>query len=319
MNSTSNSISVCKTRNPSDQYSYVLITPARNEARFIDLTIQSVIKQTLRPTKWVIVSDGSTDGTDELVSRYSAQHEWIELVRKPERKERHFAAKVDAFNTGYERVKELEYDVIGNLDADVSFDDAQYFNFLASKFAENPRLGVCGTSYLEGQVTYPSRFTSIKDVFGACQMFRRECFEAIGGYPRVESGGIDLIAFLSARAKGWQTRTFTEKVCLHHRAVGSGQHAAVYTRLLQTGRKDYLLGCHPVWEIVRTAFLMTNKPYIVGGILMLVGFLWALVSRPDRTIPVELINLRQDDQMERLKNILWRTLTARFSTTQRSQ
>jgi biofilm PGA synthesis N-glycosyltransferase PgaC len=320
MNPTGNlTASVCSARNLRDEYSYVLITPARNEAQFLDRTIQSVIRQTLRPAKWVIVSDGSTDGTDELVSNYSAQYDWIELVSKPARKERHFAAKVDAFNTGYERVKDLEYDVIGNLDADVSFDDAQYFKFLTTKFAENPTLGVCGTSYLEGNVTYPSRFTSLKDVFGACQMFRRECFEAIGGYPRVESGGIDLIAFLSAQAKGWQTRTFTEKTCHHHRAVGSGQHAAVYTRLLKTGRKDYLLGCHPAWQIVRTAFLMKNKPYIVGGFLMLVGFLWAMLCRIDRTIPVELVKLRQDDQMERLKSILWRTLIPGFLTTQRSR
>jgi hypothetical protein len=150
-------------------------------------------------------------------------------------------------------------------------------------------------------------------------MFRRECFEAIGGYPRLESGGIDLIAFLSARAKGWQTRTFTEKICLHHRAVGSGQHAAICTRLLQTGRKDYLLGSHPAWEMVRTAFLMKNKPYIVGGVLMLGGFMWALFRRIDRTIPVELIELRQDDQMERLKNIMWRTLMPRFLTAQKSR
>src|ERR1700740_2201449 len=112
--------------------SYVLITPARDEAEFIELTIKSVIAQTIRPLRWVIVSDGSTDGTDEIVSRYAAEHSWIELVRMPERSERNFAGKVHAFNAGYSLVKELKPDVIGSLDADISFDE-EFFSFLLCK------------------------------------------------------------------------------------------------------------------------------------------------------------------------------------------
>src|SRR5881397_3520186 len=108
---------------------YVLITPARNEAQFIELTIKSVIAQTVLPLKWVIVNDGSTDGTDEIVKKYAASLPWIELVRMPERRERHFAGKVHAFNAGYAKVRDLDYGVIGNLDGDVSFDE-DYFEFL---------------------------------------------------------------------------------------------------------------------------------------------------------------------------------------------
>src|SRR6516162_11731394 len=100
---------------------YVLITPVRDEVRFIDLTIKSVVAQTVRPLKWIIVSDGSTDGTDDVVRKYQPENPWIELVRMPERRERHFAGKVYAFNAGYERVKALPYDVIGSLDGDLSF------------------------------------------------------------------------------------------------------------------------------------------------------------------------------------------------------
>src|SRR5580765_2993193 len=96
--------------------SYVLITPARNEASFIGLTIQSVMAQTIRPLKWVIVSDGSTDGTDEIVKQYASEHPWIELVRMPERRERHFAGKVVAFNAGYAQVKDLYYEAIVSMD-----------------------------------------------------------------------------------------------------------------------------------------------------------------------------------------------------------
>src|SRR3989442_13622651 len=96
-------------------YIYVLITPARNEAKFIELTIKSVLGQTIRPAKWVIVSDGSTDGTDDIVSKYAADHRCIELVRMPERRERNFAGKVHAFNAGYARRTALQYDMIGCL------------------------------------------------------------------------------------------------------------------------------------------------------------------------------------------------------------
>ena len=127
---------------------YVIITPARNEAQFIELTLQSVVAQTVRPLKWVIVSDGSTDGTDDIVSKYMADNAWIELLRMPERQDRHFAGKAYAVNAGRGRLGALEYDVIGNLDADVSF-EPDYFEFLMARFAENPRLGCAGTAFRE--------------------------------------------------------------------------------------------------------------------------------------------------------------------------
>jgi len=288
---------------------YVLITPARNEAKFIELTIKSVVAQTLRPEKWVIVSDGSTDGTDDVVKYYAGQHDWIELVRRPERNERHFAAKVDAFNTGSSRLKNVSYEVIGNLDADISFEDRQYFEYLMGRFAGNPELGVAGTSYQEGNETYPSRVHSMRDVWGACQMFRRECFEAIGGYQPVRGGGIDLIAVLSAQAAGWQTNTFTDKVCIHHRTVGSAHCTNTCGRMLQTGRKDYLLGSHPAFEVFRGVYQMTNKPYLVGGFLILAGYLWAMLHRIERPIPRQLMELRRTDQLKRLRVILRRALS----------
>src|SRR5882672_10582845 len=114
--------------------SYVIVTPARNEARFIEKTLDSVVGQTVLPLKWVIVSDGSTDDTDEIVQRYALRYPWIELVRMPERKERSFAGKVHAFNAGYDRVNDLDYSVLVSLDGDISF-EAGYFSFLLEKLA----------------------------------------------------------------------------------------------------------------------------------------------------------------------------------------
>src|SRR6266436_7360745 len=177
---------------------YVLITPARNEAAFIEQTIESVVAQMARPAKWVIVSDGSTDGTDEIVKRY-ASHEWIELVRMPERRERHFAGKVHAFNAGYARVRDLQCEMVGSLDGDISFDE-DYFSFLLQMLAEDRELGLVGTPFKgSSSPTYDYRFVSIEHVSGACQLFRRECFEEIGGYVPVKGGGVDHIAVIAAR------------------------------------------------------------------------------------------------------------------------
>src|SRR5215831_20853265 len=155
---------------------YVLITPARDEAEFIELTIKSVVAQTIPPAKWVIVSDGSTDGTDEIVRRHASEHPWIELVRMPERSERDFAGKVHAFNAGYARVRKLPYEVIGSLDADISFDD-DYFAFLLHRLEQDCRLGLVGTPFKEASgAVYDYRFVNIEHVSGACQLFRRVCF-----------------------------------------------------------------------------------------------------------------------------------------------
>lgn len=280
---------------------YVLITPARNEAKFIELAMTSVISQTVPPMKWVVVSDGSTDETDAIVSKYATRYEWIELVRMPERQERHFAGKVRAFNAGYAKVKDLPYEVIGNLDADISFDDREYFAFLMSKFAENPRLGVGGTPYKHGDSTHDYRFVNIEDVSGACQMFRRECFEEIGGYSPLKGGGVDHVAFLSARMKGWRTRTFTEKVCLHHRESGTAQRGVLMARF-KVGALDYALGSHPIWEIFRTLYQMTKRPIAIGGLMLFAGYVSGMIKRAERSMPDELVAFRRHEQMNRLRN-----------------
>jgi biofilm PGA synthesis N-glycosyltransferase PgaC len=279
---------------------YVLITPARNEAAFIGSTIQSVINQTLKPLKWVIVSDGSTDGTDEIVKKYLDEYHWMELVRLPERAERHFAGKVIAFNKGYERVKQLDYDVIGNLDADISF-EPDYFAFLMGKFADNPKLGVGGTPFREGNKQYNYEFTSIEHVSGACQLFRRRCFEEIGGYIPMKGGGIDLVAVTTARMKGWYTQTFPEKACIHHRSMGTADHGKVHASF-RLGIKDYVLGTHPLWQFSRSFYQMTKSPFIIGGCALLWGFFYAMLNHTERPLSPELVAFRRREQMLRLKD-----------------
>jgi len=279
---------------------YVLVTPARNEAAFIELTIKSMVAQTVRPAKWVIVSDGSTDGTDDIVMKYAVDHDWIELLRMPERRERHFAGKVFAFNAGYARMKDLGYEVIGLVDADISFDE-EYFLFLLGKLVGDPKLGLVGTPFQESsRPAYDYRFVSIEHVSGCCQLFRRECFEDIGGYVPVKNGGIDHIAVLTARMKGWKTRTFTEKVVQHHRKIGTAQHSR-FKAGFRTGAQDYALGGHPLWEICRTLYQMTKKPFVAGGLVLGAGYFWSMIRRKERPISPEMIAFRRREQMQRLR------------------
>jgi glycosyltransferase involved in cell wall biosynthesis len=285
----------------SKTYTYVLITPARNEEAFIGLTIESVIHQTALPVKWVIVSDGSTDRTDDIVKQYLLKYSWIELVRMPEHGDRHFAAKVHCFNAGYERVKDLQYNIICNLDADISFDE-NYFEFLLSKFADNQKLGVAGTPFMETGRHYDFRFASLDHVSGACQLFRRECFKEIGGYIPIKGGGIDWTAVTTARMKGWVTQTFIEKTCNHHRKIGTGDNNRLMAQF-KYGQKNYFLGGHPLWHLSRSAFHMKNKPYIIGGIILLFGYVWAYLTRMERPVSPELMTFYRREQMNRLKNI----------------
>jgi poly-beta-1,6-N-acetyl-D-glucosamine synthase len=286
-------------RNFSGNLRLALVTPARNEARFIELTIQSVIAQKVRPIRWVIVSDGSTDGTDEIVAKYTLDNPWIELVRMPERSERHFAGKVHAFNAGYVGLSDVAYDVIGNLDADITFDE-DYFNFLLNKFAKNPQLGVAGTPFREDSRQYDHRFTSIEHVSGACQLFRRQCFEEIGGYIPIKIGGVDLVAVISARMKGWQTRSFLEKTSVHLRRMGTATRSPLIVAY-KGGQGDYMLGTHPFWEFTRTFYQMTKHPIILGGLFRWGGFFWATVTRKEKVVSAELVRFRRAEQMLRLR------------------
>ena len=281
---------------------YVLITPARNEAQFIELTLKSMVGQTCRPLKWIIVSDGSTDGTDVIVRKYAADNPWIELVRMPERAERHFAGKVHAFNAGYATVKELNPYVIGNLDADVSI-EPDHFQYLLSKFAESPELGVGGSPFREGSLQYDYRFSNVENVWGGCQLFRCECFEAIGGYTPVKGGGIDHIAVVSARMKGWKTRTFTDKVCIHHRTMNTAGQGVLKARF-KMGAKDYSFGNHPVWELFRTLYQTKNPPFVLGGLALGAGYFWSMVRRAPISVSRDLVAFTHREQLQRLKKFV---------------
>jgi glycosyltransferase involved in cell wall biosynthesis len=268
-----------------------------------------MISQTLPPLKWVIVSDGSTDGTDGIVTKYLTANPWIELVRIPERRERSFSGKVQAFNTGYARVAGFTYDAVASLDADISFDN-EYFSFLLEKLSEDPGLGLVGTPFKEAESEpYDYRFVSIAHVSGACQLFRRQCFEEIGGYVPMRGGGIDYVAVVSARMKGWKTRTFTERVCFHHRCIGTAERGIIAAKF-SYGVKDYRLGNHPIWELFRGVYQMIRRPCFIGGLAMMLGYICAAVRMEPRPVPDAFVAFVRREQMHRLRQFLLGTWLA---------
>jgi len=277
---------------------YILITPARNEGRFIAKALESVIAQTLLPERWVIVDDGSTDKTVEVVERYTARYPWIELVRRPQHVDRSFAGKVHAFNAGLARVQALHFEVIGNLDADLSF-DRDYLEFLIQKFSDDPRLGVAGTPFTEdgGYDTARHSFEGENYVAGGCQLFRRKCFEQIGGYVPNRAGGVDWIAVMSARMKGWKVQSFPEKRFHHYRTLGTARRGT-FGANFDYGERAYYLGGSPIWHIFRVAYRLPRKP--IGSIALLFGYCWAALRRIQRPVSREMIRFHRREQMKRL-------------------
>jgi glycosyltransferase involved in cell wall biosynthesis len=281
---------------------YVLITPARNEQRHLETTIRCVVSQTRLPIKWIIVNDGSTDLTADIIDRYAVQCPWIEKLDMPQHRDRSFAAKARCFNAAYDRIQQLDFEVIGNLDADVQF-ESDYCEFLLAQFQSDPSLGVAGTPFVEEN--YDSgrdSFEGAVHVPGGCQLFRRQCLVEVGGYIPNRAGGVDWIAVTTARMKGWNTRSFNEKRFIHNRPLGTAERSA-FAGQFSYGEKDYYLGNHPLWEAVRIGYRTVRRPYLVGGLALLLGYAWAAMRRYERPVSRDLMRFHRGEQMRKLSAI----------------
>src|ERR1035437_10266390 len=201
---------------------YVLATAAYNEEAYIEATIRSVIAQTAPPLKWVIVSDGSTDHTDEIVRSYAESYPFIQLHRITEEHPRDFSAQVLAINTGLSKLEALDFDFIGNLDADITL-EPEYFEMLLGRFAADSRLGLAGGFVCEksGDAFKPRITNSVRSVAHAVQLFRRECMRELGGYLALPYGGPDWHAEVTVRMNGWKVQAFSDLPVYHQRKTGT--------------------------------------------------------------------------------------------------
>jgi biofilm PGA synthesis N-glycosyltransferase PgaC len=190
------------------------------------------------------------------------------------------------------------------LTQDSSTFEPDYLEFLIGKFAEDPQLGVAGTPFTEnsGYDTARDSFEGENHVAGGCQLFRRQCFEDVGGYIPNPAGGIDWIAVTTARMKGWRTRSFPEKRFHHYRTLGTAGRGPLRA-LYSYGEKDYYLGGSPVWQLFRVAYRMTKRPVLLGGLFLLSGYVWAALRRVNRVVSPELMRLHRHEQMNKLRSV----------------
>jgi len=278
---------------------YGLITAAFNEEAYIERTIRSVISQTVLPGKWIIVSDGSTDGTDEVVRRYVTTSGFIQLLRREKNLRRDFASKVVALNAGMQLMEAEKFEFVGNLDADVSF-GPNYFHDLLRKFEEDPVLGLAGGSIYEergGEFTY--RYgNSVRSVAGAVQMFRRECYQAVGRFLPIEYGGEDWCAEVAARMRGWRVESFPELEVRHHRPTGS--EGGLLRSWYRQGLMDYSIGSHPIFEIIKLVRQLPNRPFFLGALTRFASFAVANFRRKERMVSPEFVAFLRKEQTERL-------------------
>jgi hypothetical protein len=284
--------------------SYVLITPARDEEEFVAGTIESILAQVQPPVKWVIVNDGSADGTEAIVSRYAAEHDFITLLRRPAAEARGFASKVAAFRQGYREVAQLPFDFVGNLDADVTL-EPQYYRRALQRFAEQPRLGICSAAYWNriGGGLQPSR-TRSTDTPGAAQLFRRQCYEEIGGYRPLVRGGEDTVAAAMARMRGWTTQSFAEPKAIHNRPLGGSRGRGLLRYRFEQGVCNYDWGAHPLFVAGKALSCIDESPPVLGSLAFFGGYLSRWLRREPQQVADDVVRFIRREQMRRLGSAL---------------
>ena len=277
---------------------YVLITAARNEENYLPIVAEAVVTQTHRPKTWVIVNDRSTDGTEKIIRSYAARLSFIRSVlREQTDANSNFASKVDALTAGYQQIRDEEYDFVGHLDADISF-DSDYFKCLIERFHGNTKLGLGGGFiYEQSGGHFESRpFNTSRSVAGSVQLFRRACYEAIGSFVPFVMGGEDAYAEVMARMKGWEVRSFPELKAFHHRKSTIAR--GIFREFFQYGAMDYALGNHPLFEILKALRRIRERPYVLATFLRMLGFTWSYWQRQERNVPEEFIRYARREQMD---------------------
>ena len=284
---------------------YVLITPTHNEEENIERVIKSVVSQTIAPQKWIIVNDGSTDGTDEIIKQYEARHNFIMSLRlEHEDIETYYGHRTRVVLTGYEKIKNPEFDFLGVLDADISLEPT-YYECILAEFDRNPRLGIASGIYVnkvKGQIRNVVKDPDEISTPGALQVFRRECYEAIGGYISLKYGGDDSLAEIMARMDGWETKHFPKYQAVHYGTTGTSEGAHILTAKYRSGLAEYILGTHPLFALAksfRRVFL--EKPFLLASTARLAGFLSGYLVREKREVPDTVVNFVRREQMQRLR------------------
>ena len=298
-----------------NQPRYIVITPARNEAANIPHTIESMAAQTLRPARWVIVDDGSNDGTAEIIDAAAAAHSWMVAVHRADRGyRRQGGGVVETFYAGYEKVRDEEWDYLVKFDADLSF-SADFFERCIGEFEKDAKLGIGGGLIChedeDGRLECESPGDPAFHVRGATKIYRRECWEAIGGL--LQAPGWDTVDELKANMLGWETRSFRDIPIKHHRYTGTADGA--WKNYVKNGLANYITGYHPLFMAIKCLKRAVSRPYLIEGMGLSWGFIKGRVSGAPRVEDRDFIHYVRTQQMNRLfgRPSLWDRTTGPLS------
>lgn len=280
-----------------------IVAPVRDEADLIRLTLDSMVAQTVWPSELIFVDDGSTDATPDIVAEYAARYPFIRLVKREDRGFRKVGGGVvAAFKYGVARIEASDYQYIAKLDGDMSF-GPRYLELMFAEFERDPKLAaVSGKVFREEQGQKIEEIIIDEHVAGQFKLYRRSAFEEIGGF--VEEVLWDGIDVHTARMKGWHTKSFhhPEAVLMHHRLMGSSDKN-VYRGRLRWGRGIWFMGYHPLYALASGVFRMREKPFVIGGLLIIAGYLGAAMRGAPRYENPEFRQYLQHWQLQQIRNL----------------
>lgn len=264
------------------QCRYLLISPCRNEADYMRQTLESVVAQSIRPTKWVIVDDGSKDETPQILAEYAARYDWIEIVTRSDRGQRAVGPGViEAFYAGYETINPDDYDYLCKLDMDLRL-PPRYFEGLMLRMKANPRIATCsGKTYIEEHGTLVNERHGDETSIGASKFYRMACFKALGGFVReVMWDGIDCHR---CRMNGWIACSWDDPDLrfIHLRPEGSS-HQSIYTGRMRAGSGQYFMGTGFLFMVASALYRINHKPYVLGSLATLWGWIKSVLQRKPR-------------------------------------
>jgi len=290
---------------------FILLTAAKNEELYIGIAIESVLRQNIRPVAWFIMDDGSTDQTAQIVQRYMSEHAFIRLYSTNNNGKRSFGSKDRAINAAYEMAKSLEFDFIGIQDADIEPRENNYYERILGEFEANKRLGIVGGYIYERyKGTWACRIGNSPDsVAGGIQLFRRTCYEDIGGYTPLYHGGEDWLAQLDAKIAGWEVMALPELSVYHYRPTSSSDGR--WIGLFRQGMMDASFGSHPVFELMKCVRRITESPILIGSIIRFCGYVWWMISGREPLLQPEKIVYLRKEQLTKIWR-WWRNLNSNF-------
>ncbi len=284
---------------------YAIVSPVRDEEEYIEQTLRSVIQQSVRPTEWIIVDDGSKDRTAEIIDEYAKKYPWIKALHRNDRGQRVPGTGVmEAFYSGYDKLASKDWEFIVKLDGDVGL-GPDYFEQCFERFDQDPKLGMCGgVMYRIDNGEEKLESHPLVHVRGPIKLYKRQCWDAIGGL--IKAPGWDTVDEIQANRLGWHTRSFQDLKVIHYRPTGAAQ--GVWKDSVKNGRADYISGYHPLFMIAKCARRLFAKPFLVIGIGQACGYATGYLKRIPQVEDRALIRYIREQQIRRLlhRESIWK-------------